>query len=141
MGHDITIEIVHEKIDSLRYQEAVGTKGSGAIFSFLGTVRDNHYDREVLMLDYKAYESMAIKQMTHIATAMQDRWPINKLSIIHRLGRLEVGEASILICFSMPHRKEGFEALQYAIDTFKEIVPIWKKEYFADGEAIWVEGS
>ena len=79
--------------------------------------------------------------MMRIAQTVQERWSVEKAAIVHRLGTLEIGEASIVVAFSLPHRKEAFEALRFAVDKFKETVPIWKKEYFADGEAEWVHGS
>ena len=88
-----------------------------------------------------AYPQMARVQMRAIAEQLRERWPVRKLAIVHRLGTLAIGEASILIALTLAHREEGFEALRHAIDTFKETVPIWKKEVFADGEAQWVEGS
>lgn len=115
--------------------------GCGAFVVFSGTVRDEHHGKQVDRLEYSAYAPMARAKMLEIAETARERWPLRKVAIIHRLGTLEIGEMSILIILALPHRKEGFAALEYCIDRFKEIVPIWKKEHFTDGEAVWVEGS
>ena len=116
-------------------------KGSnGGICAFVGTVRDNAGGKEVLHLEYDAYPEMAEKKLAEIAAEIKDRWGLDDVSIVHRIGKMEVGEAAVVIAVGAPHRKEAFEACQYAIDRIKEFVPIWKKEYFADGE-VWVEQS
>ena len=135
------VELVRVPIIAEDYVHRVTHPDCGAVVTFLGVVRDNHRGKSVLRLEYKAYEEMALRQMRQIAAELQERWPIREAAIVHRLGVLEIGEASILIALGLAHRKEGFEALRHAIDTVKEEVPIWKKEYFQDGEAEWVEGS
>jgi molybdopterin synthase catalytic subunit len=102
-------------------------------------VRDHNAGRRVLWLEYEAYEEMALPLMEEIARGARARWSITSISIVHRLGRLEIGEASVAIAVASPHRREAFEACRYAIDTLKKTVPIWKKEFFEGGEA-WVEG-
>ena len=93
-----------------------------------------------MFLKYEGYEPMAIKKITEIGTIIHRQWQIGRIGIVHRLGRLQIGEVSVAIVITSPHRKVAFEACQYAIDTLKKIVPLWKKEFFEDGE-IWVEGA
>lgn len=109
----------------------------GAIDAFIGTVRQATQGREVIALEFEAYDPMAIKEMQKIAARAQARWPVKKMAIYHRKGRLEIGEVAVVIAVSTPHRAAAFEACQFAIDTLKETVPIWKKEYFVGGE-IWI---
>ena len=109
----------------------------GGISVFVGTVRNQTKGRRVLRLDFVAYEPMAVSEMRKIAEDARKRFQIDKISIHHRTGRLEIGEIPVVIAVGAPHRGAAFEACQYAIDTLKETVPIWKKEYFEDGE-VWV---
>ncbi len=118
----------------------VNKSGNGGICAFVGTVRDNAEGKAVLHLEYDAYPEMAEKKLAAIAGEIKDKWGLDDVSIVHRVGKLEIGEAAVVIAVGAPHRKEAFEACQYAIDRIKEFVPIWKKEYFADGE-VWVEQS
>lgn len=104
---------------------------------FIGTVRDSTQDRRVLRLEFEAYESMAIAEMRKIAEEVQRRWKAQEVAIHHRVGVLNPGEIAVVIAVATPHRKAAFEACQYAIDTLKETVPIWKKEVYEDGE-VWV---
>jgi MoaE-MoaD fusion protein len=118
--------------------EAVEDPGAGAIALFSGVVRDRTGARRVKFLEYEAHEPMAEAKMCEIAAEVRRRWPdVKRVAIVHRIGRLEIGESSVLIAVSSPHRRQAFEACQFAIDTLKETVPIWKKEYFEDGE-VWV---
>lgn len=123
--------IVQEAID------IVNDKAAGAVNVFIGTVRDSTQNREVKRLDFEAYEPMAISEMSKIVVEARNRWPINAMVIHHRVGALEIGDIPVVIAVSTPHREQGFEACQFAIDTLKQTVPIWKKEIFADGEE-WV---
>ena len=132
--------IVKESIDAGAVISSVGAAEAGAVLSFAGTVRNNHRGRDVTGIEYHAYESMAIRQMDHIEDEVRERWPEARVLIVHRVGYLAVGETSVLIAVSSPHREEGFAALRYAIDTLKQKVPIWKKEMYVDGHA-WIEGS
>jgi len=117
---------------------AVEEGGAGAIVLFSGVVRDQTGGRRVKFLEYEAHATMAVAKMREIAMAARARFPgIRKLAIVHRIGRLEIGESSVLIAVSTAHRGEAFEACRFAIDTLKATVPIWKKEYFEDGE-VWV---
>jgi molybdopterin synthase catalytic subunit len=118
----------------------VNKGGNGGICTFVGTVRDNAEGKGVLQLEYDAYAEMAEKKLADVAAEIKDQWGLTDVSIVHRIGKLEIGEAAVVIAVGAPHRKEAFEACQYAIDRIKEYVPIWKKEYFEDGE-VWVEQS
>ena len=111
----------------------------GAACTFLGVVRDHNAGRAVTHLEYEAFEEMALPLMEEIATEARRRWPITSIAIVHRLGRLEIGEASVAVVVFSPHRAEAFDACRYAIDTLKATVPIWKKEFYADG-ALWLDG-
>ena len=112
----------------------------GAVVVFDGIVRNHSQGRKTLYLEYEGYEPMALKKMEEIEESARSRWPVNRIGIVHRLGRLEIGEASVVVVVTSAHRKIAFEACQFVIDTLKKTVPIWKKEFFADGE-VWVEGE
>ena len=113
--------------------------GSGAVALFYGVVRNESEGRRVLHLEYDAYPSMAVKKMREVAQEVRGRWPITEIAIAHRIGRLEIGETSLLVAVSAPHRREAFEACHYAVDRIKQVVPVWKKEVWEGGET-WVEG-
>ena len=110
---------------------------TGAVNIFVGTVRNKTDTRNVVNLEYEAYEGMAIKEMRKIAEEAASKWPVEKIIIHHRVGKLRVGEATVVIAVSTPHRHDSFEACRYIIDTLKKAVPIWKKEVFENGEE-WV---
>jgi molybdopterin synthase catalytic subunit len=112
----------------------------GAVVIFEGIVRDHSRGRASLYLEYEAYEPMAIRHMEELGGEAKQKFAIDGIGIIHRLGRLEIGETSVAIIVTAEHRRAAFEACQYAIDRLKQVVPIWKKEYFADG-AVWAEGE
>ena len=112
---------------------------SGAVALFYGVVRNESQGRRVLYLEYDAYPSMAVKKMREVAQEVRGRWPITEIAIAHRIGRLEIGETSLLVAVSAPHRREAFEACHYAVDRIKQVVPVWKKEVWEGGET-WVEG-
>ena len=118
----------------------VRTDSDGAIVTFDGCVRDNSHGRRTLYLDYESYESMALTKLKEIATDIHAKFAIDRVAIAHRLGRLDIGETSVFIAVSAPHRAAAFDACRFAIDTLKRTVPIWKKEYFADG-AVWSDGE
>ncbi len=122
-----------ELVDLVRRDE------SGAVALFYGVVRNHSQGRRVLRLEYDAYPSMAVKKMRQVAEEARSRWGITDMAISHRTGRLEVGETSLLVAVSAPHRREAFEACHYAVDRIKEIVPVWKKEVWEGGES-WAEG-
>ncbi len=131
------IRIVHRPIDLQEVLRSVQTPEAGAIDIFIGTTRNHSAGKQVLSLEYEAYEPMALKLMEAIAREAHARWSTHQIAIVHRVGRVEVGEASVVIAVSASHRKEAFEACRYAIDALKKDVPIWKKEVFAEGE-VWV---
>ena len=111
----------------------------GAVVTFAGVVRDHSGDKKTQCLEYEAYAPMAEKKMEQIGAEVGDKWGVEDIAILHRIGRLEIGEISVLIAVASPHRLEAIQACHYAIDRLKEIVPIWKKEVGEDGE-YWVEG-
>jgi molybdopterin synthase catalytic subunit len=112
--------------------------GDGAVSVFLGTVRNANDGRRVLFLEYEAYGGMAEREMERIAAEAVARFGVTTVAIVHRVGRLEIGEASVAIAVSSPHRAAAITACTYVIDTFKKTVPIWKREHF-DGGAVWIE--
>jgi molybdopterin synthase catalytic subunit len=134
------VEIVKEKIDMARVVASVEHPVAGGVVVFIGTTRDHSDGKTVRALEYDAYVPMALKLMNRIAGEAKARWGLQNISIVHRVGRLGIGEASVVIAVSSAHRKEAFEACRYAIDTLKKDVPIWKKEFFDDGE-VWVESE
>ena len=115
----------------------VTSDATGGIAVFVGTVRDHTANKSVLRLDFSAYEPMAIKEMTKIGKQALQRFDIQRIAIHHGIGSMEIGEKPVIIAVASAHRQAAFEACQFAIDTLKETVPIWKKEYFEDGE-VWV---
>ena len=132
--------LVREPIDMAALVRHVRAPGDGAIVTFDGFVRDHSHGRRTLYLDYEAYESMALAKIQEIGSAIHEKFPIHRVAILHRLGRLQIGETSVFIAVSSPHRPAAFDACRYAIDTLKRTVPIWKKEYFEDG-AVWADGE
>lgn len=133
-------EIVQDILDSRKVVRKVATDKDGAIVTFAGIVRGSNQGKKVLFLEYQAYPEMAVKMMQRIENEIRDTWGITDVAIQHRVGRLNVGETSLLVVVSAPHRDDAFAACQYAINRLKKIVPIWKKEIFEDGE-VWVESS
>jgi molybdopterin synthase catalytic subunit len=132
------IEITYDRLEPASVTEKVTRDSNGAVVTFLGTTRDSTGDRKVLHLEYEAYRPMADKKLAEIADEIRERWPdVQDVAIAHRLGRLEVGDISLVVAVASPHRKEAFAACQYSIDRIKRIVPIWKKEFFEGGE-VWV---
>jgi molybdopterin synthase catalytic subunit len=131
---------VREKIDTQSVLAKLKQPSDGAAVVFEGVVRDNTRGRRTLYLDYEAYEEMALKQMDALAEQALQQFPIRNLAMVHRLGRLEIGEASVLIVVASAHRAAAFDACRWLIDTLKRTVPIWKKEYFEDG-AVWADGE
>jgi len=133
-------QIVREAIRPREIIENLKGPEDGALVVFDGFVRNNYKGRQTLYLEYEAYEPMAYAKMREIGVEVRAKFPIHRLAIVHRLGRLEIGETSVFIAVSSPHRAAAFDACRYAIDTLKRVVPIWKKEYFAGG-AVWAEGE
>ena len=137
---DGDVVIVREPIDKQAVVTRLQHPADGATVVFDGIVRDNTRGRRTLHLEYEAYEAMALKQMKSLATESRTRFGVRAVSIIHRLGRLEIGETSVLIAVASAHRGVAFDACRWIIDTLKKTVPIWKKEYFEDG-AVWADGE
>jgi molybdopterin synthase catalytic subunit len=132
------IRLTHDSIDHFALTEQVRRPHCGGIVTFLGTVRDLTDGKVTTALDYEAYPGMAEKKLAEIETDVRQRWPVGDILMVHRLGRLEVGEVSVAVAVSCPHRAEAFEACRHAIDRLKELVPIWKRENWADGSTAWV---
>lgn len=120
--------------------ELVQYDGAGAVVTFSGVVRNESLGKRVLYLEYDAYKEMAEAKMREIGQEIKERWGIERVAIVHRVGHLEIGQASVVIAVATPHRAEAFEACRYAIDRLKETVPIWKKEVWEGGE-YWIEGD
>lgn len=133
----IDIQLLDTPLSVTTCSDYVATDEVGGSTVFIGTVRNQTKGKAVLQLDFEAYAPMAISEMRKIAAQACEKWPVKKLAIHHRTGNLKIGEIAVIIAVSAAHRKATFEACQYAIDTLKETVPIWKKEIFEDGE-IWV---
>ena len=132
------IQLTHEPIDYAVLTEQVRASHCGAVVLFLGTVRDLTGDEVTVFLHYDAYAPMAEKKLLEIEAEVRTRWPVGEVALVHRLGRLGVGEVSVAVAVSCPHRVDAFEACRYAIDTLKELVPIWKKDTTPTGESAWV---
>ena len=135
----MVIELTRDPIPASKILAAVASERAGAVVTFDGRVRNHSRGRDVLHLHYEAYPEMALREMEKIAEEARRRWNLEGIALAHRLGRLEIGESSVFIAVSSPHRNEAFEACRFVIDTLKRTVPIWKKEYFEGGE-VWVEG-
>ena len=139
-GADGQVELVREPINADTIVRAIKAGSDGAVCVFDGIVRDNTRGRATLHLDYEAYEEMALKQMQLLRAEAIEHFKVREVAIVHRLGRLKVGETSVLIAVASAHRGATFEACRWVIDTLKKTVPIWKKEQFADG-AVWADGE
>jgi molybdopterin synthase catalytic subunit len=133
-------EITRDSIDIAKLRERLLEGDSGAVVVFDGVARNNTKGRPTLYLEYEGYEPMALRTMEQIGREVHERWPINRIGIMHRLGRIQTTQSSVVIIVTSAHRKIAFEACHYAIDRLKKIVPVWKKEYFEDGE-VWVENE
>ena len=131
------IAIVTRTIDVEAVRQSVQSPSAGGIDIFIGTTRNHSDGKNVLSLEYEAYEPMATAVLNEIERTVRQKWPIEKIAIVHRIGKVEIGEASVVIAVSAVHRREAFEACRWAIDTLKKDAPIWKKEQFDDGAA-WV---
>ncbi len=133
--------LTRDAIDFHALTESVRSPHCGAVVLFLGTVRDLTGEQVTVFLDYEAYGPMAEKKLAEIEAAVRKRWPIGEVAMVHRLGRLDVGDVSVAVAVSTPHRGQAFDAARYAIDTLKELVPIWKKENAPNGSGEWVHQS
>lgn len=127
-------------IDANAVAAIVSSPDCGAVTTFIGLVRDENGGRRVLWLDYEAYEPLALKAFARIDEEAGERWPSIALAIHHRVGRVEIGQPSVVIAAASPHRAEAFAACRYAIERIKQIAPIWKHEHFEGGE-VWIEGA
>lgn len=137
MKENISIKITSDHLNLQTCIDFVQDDASGGIATFIGTVRNHTKDKEVKRLDFSAYEPMAIKEMQKIAEKAINQFSISKIAIHHAVGNLLIGDVPVIIAVSSAHRGASFDACQFAIDTLKETVPIWKKEHFEDGE-VWV---
>jgi molybdopterin synthase catalytic subunit len=134
------VEITRDRIDAQKVARSLQCGEDGAVCVFEGIVRNNSKGKKTRYLEYEAYEPMALKKMEEISAFVRQGWDIDGVGIVHRLGRMEIGETSVAIIITSAHRKAAFDACHYAIDRLKKIVPIWKKEFFEDGE-VWIEGQ
>ena len=132
------IQLTHETIDYQSLTESVRSHAAGAVVLFLGTVREMTNGRQTTALDYEAFPEMAAAKFEELIGEARQKWPVVNAAIVHRLGRLELGEVSVAVAVSTPHRQQAIEAGQFLIDRLKEVVPIWKKENWADGTTEWV---
>jgi len=135
------IEITSDPIDTAAVLASVQSNNAGASVLFVGTTREMTEGKRTLKLDYQCYQAMAIKKMAEILEEAQTRWNLIACSIVHRIGTVELGEASIAVAVSSPHRVDSFESAQWMVDTLKRDVPIWKQEHWADGSTEWVHPS
>lgn len=131
------ILITDKPLDTQGIIKSVGVPEGGAVNVFIGTVRNATKGKKVLKLEFEAYEPMATKELTKIVETAKSKWPILKVAVHHRTGVMQIGEVPVVIAVATAHRGAGFDACQFIIDTLKETVPIWKKEFFEDGE-VWV---
>ena len=130
--------LTHEPIDFTALTESVRSPHCGAVALFLGTVRDLTGDEVTEFLEYEAYPPMAEKKLNEIEAEVRGRWKLGEVAMVHRLGRLAVGEISVAVAVSAPHRDAAFEACRFAIDTLKQVVPIWKKDLASVGTGSWI---
>ena len=135
--------VIRLQTEAIRVEElleAVGSGADGAVALFLGVVRDNNRGRRVLHLEYEAYAEMAETEMNELVRQAEQRFEISAVALVHRTGRLEIGEASVALAVAAPHRGAAFDACRFVIDTLKRTVPIWKREFFEGGD-VWIEGA
>lgn len=134
----MSAELTTQPILTQPLLERAKTPSSGAVVLFLGTVRDLSEGRSVTGLDYDAYPSMAVAKLTEIIAAARQRWPLHHAEVVHRYGKMDVGETAVAVVASSMHRADAFEACRWIMDEIKKTAPIWKKEHWADGAADWV---
>jgi molybdopterin synthase catalytic subunit len=135
------IAITESPINLQEVFESVVTPETGGINLFVGTTRNHSHGRAVTVLEYEAYEPMALKMMNEIADRARQTWEVQKVSLVHRVGKVPIGESSVVIAVSAAHRDEAFKACRFLIDELKRVVPVWKREYFADGTVEWSQHS
>lgn len=136
-GSGTFFDVTDQVLDIASIEQMVATPGSGAVVLFTGNVRDHARGRKVLRLEYEAYAPAAIKMLQRIGEEIEAKWSVDRVAIVHRTGTLEIGETSVVIGVSSPHRAEAFDACRHAIERIKEIVPIWKKEWY-EGGSTWI---
>src|SRR5258705_8145500 len=134
------VAVTSEPLDADALVARVGARGDGAVVTFAGLVRDHNQGRQVRFLEYEAYEPLAVRALQRIVDEAGEMWPSARVAAHHRIGRLEIGEASIVIAAASAHRGDAFAACRYAIERGKQILPIWKREHF-DGGDVWLEGA
>ncbi|XP_059161511.1 molybdopterin synthase catalytic subunit 1-like [Physella acuta] len=135
------VDVVEEKLKVEEITDKVSSASCGAVSVFIGTTRDNFDGKRVLTLDYEAYLPMAKRKMQEVCQTIREKWDVENIAIIHRIGPVPVKEASIVIAISSAHRKESLEAVHFAIDTVKAIVPVWKKEIYDDDTCTWKQNK
>lgn len=131
------VELTDKPIDVQQAIDRVSSDEAGALALFIGTVRNMTDGERVLKLDFEAYDKMAVSELEKIVDEANGQWPIKNISVTHRTGELQISDIAVVIAVSSPHRKEAFRACEFVIDTLKETVPIWKKEFF-ENEEVWV---
>jgi len=134
------VAVVTSPLDADALVALVGAQGDGAVVTFAGLVRDHNQGRRVHFLEYEAYEPLAVRALQQIVDEAQQLWPSARVAAHHRIGRLEIGDASIVIAAASAHRGDAFAACRYTIERVKQIVPIWKREHFEGGD-VWLEGA
>jgi molybdopterin synthase catalytic subunit len=133
--------VTRSPIDPRNVLRSVSDRSAGGTVMFLGTIRNRSEGRQVRGLEYEVYKEMAERRMLEIEKKVRAKWPVKGVTMVHRYGRLKVGEVSVAVAVSSEHRAEAFEACRYAIDALKHTLPLWKKEQFAGGETSWVKGE
>lgn len=141
MDDRVLVRITADALDPGEAVSSVADPGSGGICLFLGTVRDHSAAGDVTGLQYEAWEEMAETRLAEVAHEMLEKWPVHKVALLHRTGTLAIGDVSVAVACSAPHRAEAFEACRHGIERIKEDAPIWKKEALTSGESNWVMGS
>jgi molybdopterin synthase catalytic subunit len=131
--------LVERPLDAAHLVASVSSPERGGVATFLGLVRDHHAGREVLRLEYTAYVPMAELECDRIVAEARERWPVAAVALEHRLGALAIGDAAVVVVAAAPHRADAFEACRYVIEELKRRVPVWKREYYADGTVGWVD--
>jgi len=141
MRDELLVRLTDAHLDPSEALAFVASPGAGGTVLFAGTVRDHSKAGRVTALEYEAWEERATARLEAVGEEILDRWPVCRAAILHRTGRIEVGETSVIVCCSAPHRAEAFEAARHGIERIKQDVPIWKKESLTTGTAQWVMGS
>ena len=136
----VLCKITQSPINTQELADFVADPTAGAMATFVGMTRNTNEGRQVTSLEYECYPGMAEKEMEKIAAEVLRRWPIKKIAMVHRLGRVDIGEASVAIAAASPHRSEAFAACRYAIERIKQVAPVWKHEHFEGGD-VWIEGA